>query len=167
MTLLSHRQDSPALTAARCARRHPLCAQGLLRPGDAQSARGDAGRAVEYGKGNLIVRGRSRLPKSVVQGGGFWQAVYSMTSFERDVTCQPSGISLERLLPSTATPRMLGSLTLATCRCRAATEIYLLTYLRLLPLRLEEPLESVPMRFVTSTCYIVSTRRPVPHVCIV
>ena len=29
---------------------------------------------------------------------------------------------------------MLGSLTLATCRCRAATEIYLLTYLRGCPL---------------------------------
>jgi hypothetical protein len=31
-------------------------------------------------------------------------------------------------LPSNAAPCMLGSLTLATCRCRAATEIYLLTY---------------------------------------
>lgn len=32
--------------------------------------------------------GHSRLPKSVVQGDGFWQFVYSMSSFERDV--QPS-----------------------------------------------------------------------------
>ena len=37
-----------------------------------------------------------------------------------------SGVCHRALLPSNATPRMLGSLTLATCRCRAATEIYLL-----------------------------------------
>lgn len=30
--------------------------------------------------------GRSRLPKSVVQGDGCWQFVYSMSSFERDVS---------------------------------------------------------------------------------
>ena len=40
-----------------------------------------------------------------------------------------SGVCHRASLPSNATPRMLGSLTLATCRCRAATEIYLLTYL--------------------------------------